>query len=51
MLAEFGSFINVHQKICDEHVHVQLQYNLVEHLRARKGNAPCCVSSSIEMLV
>jgi hypothetical protein len=39
VLADFGAFVAMHQEICDEHVHIQLQNDLVEHLWARKGNA------------
>jgi hypothetical protein len=42
--AEFGSFITMLQEILDKQVHLQLQDDLVEHIWARKGNAPCCVS-------
>ena len=38
--AEFGAFLAMHQEICDEQVHDQLQEDLVEHLWVLKGNAP-----------
>jgi hypothetical protein len=35
----FGAFVAMHQKICDEYVHVHVRDDLVKHLWTRKGNA------------